>query len=127
MDNATMIIDALSKGAAVIATGMAGAAAKDGYDRLKALVAARFTRDLDAPEAGTAVELLERIPEESTITPLTRAIYLSSVYKDDEILSSAKSLLNTPTSNNGITVNNSGTITDQQLFQGVGSVSITKN
>jgi hypothetical protein len=127
MENAAIIVDALSKGAALIATGMAGAAAKDGYDRLKALVAARFTRDLDPPEAGTAVELLERIPEESAITPLKRAIYRSSADEDDGILSSAKSLLNTQTKNSGITVNNSGTITDQQLFQGVGSVSITKN
>jgi succinylarginine dihydrolase len=127
MDNATMIIDALSKGAAVIATGMAGAAAKDGYDRLKALVAARFSRDLDPPEARTAVEWLDRIPEKSAITPLTRAVYRSSADEDDEILSSAKSLLNTQTKNSGITVNKSGTITDQQLFQGVGSVSITKN
>ena len=106
---------------------MAGAAAKDGYDRLKALVAARFTRDLDPVEAGTAVELLERIPEESAIDPLKRAVYRSSADEDAEILGSAKSLLDTRTKNSGITVNNSGTITDQQIFQGVGSVRITRN
>jgi hypothetical protein len=123
MENAAIIVDALSKGAALIATGMAGAAAKDGYDRLKALVAARFTRDLDPPEAGTAVELLERIPEKSAITQLMRAVYRSSADEDDEILSSAKSLLNTEVSGGGMTINNFGKIKGQNNYNTVGVVN----
>ncbi len=89
MDPVTLIVAALGTGLAVMAQATVTEAAKDGYQRLKALIASHLGHK---PEHQAALAEFEKNPEGATPT-LAAALAEAGANQDPEVVRAARDLL----------------------------------
>jgi len=91
MDPIALIVTALASGAAASATDIATDVVKNGYARLKALIARKFS---DKPEVVNAVVQVEQKPSsESRKGMLKEELEAAGAGEDDELLQQVKLFL----------------------------------
>ncbi|OLE37325.1 MAG: hypothetical protein AUI36_26570 [Cyanobacteria bacterium 13_1_40CM_2_61_4] len=123
MDPTTLILTALTAGAAASVKDTASAAIKDSYSGLKALIQRKFR---DQPKAQTALDEYEADPD-TYEKPLRKALGTSSVDQDEEIITAARQLMTLvqPQAAMGYNiVQNTGNV-QGQIVENKGSVTMT--
>jgi len=89
MDPLSLIVAALAAGAAAAAKDTAGAAVRDGYQGLKALVRKRLAAD---PAATVVLQEHEKDPD-TYDAPLRKKLAAAALERDEQILQAARRLL----------------------------------
>lgn len=89
MDPLSLIVAALAAGAASAAKDTAGAAIRDGYQGLKALIQKRLAAD---PAAAVVLQEHEKDPD-TYDAPLRKKLAEAALERDEEILQAARQVL----------------------------------
>jgi hypothetical protein len=89
MDPLSLIVAALAAGAAAAAKDTAGAAIRDGYQGLKALIRKRLAAD---PAASVVLQDHEKDPD-TYDAPLRKKLAAAALEQDQEILLAARQVL----------------------------------
>jgi hypothetical protein len=89
MDPLSLIVAALAAGAAAAAKDTAGAAIRDGYQGLKALIRKRLAAD---PAASVVLQEHEKDPD-TYDAPLRKKLAAAALEQDQEILLAARQVL----------------------------------
>lgn len=97
MDPLSLIVAALTAGAAAAAKDTAGAAIRDGYQGLKALIKKRLAGD---PAAAMVLQEHEKDPD-TYDAPLRKKLAAAAMEQDEQILQAARQVLEQATPSAG--------------------------